>query len=92
MFGDLHGRILPAFRFASWRPTRTGCDLAGLLQVGNVGYYTDISHCNQATLRHAKYDPLELGSLTVVVRTEIADRVLDNEDLKPFTRHDWNWV
>ena len=78
VFGDLHGRILPAFRFASYWSARTGCDLAGLLQVGDMGYYTDISHCDKATLRHAKGDPLELGSLDVVVRTEIADRVFDD--------------
>lgn len=78
VFGDLHGRILPAFRFASWWSARTGCDLAGLLQVGDMGYYTDISHCDKATLRHAKDDPLELGSLDVVTRTEIADRVFDD--------------
>ncbi len=79
VFGDLHGRILPAFRFASYWSARTGCDVAGLLQVGDMGYYTDISHCDKATIRHAKDDPLELGSLDVVVRTEIADRVFDDD-------------
>ncbi len=78
VFGDLHGRILPAFRFASYWSARTGCDLAGLLQVGDMGYYTDLSHCDKATLRHAKDDLLELGALDVVVRTDIADRVFND--------------
>ncbi len=84
VFGDLHGRILPAFRFASYWSARTGCELAGLLQVGDMGYYTDISHCDKATLRHAKDDPLELGSLDVVTRTEIADRVLEDDPFCTF--------
>ena len=79
VFGDLHGRILPAFRFASHWSARTGRALAGLLQVGDMGYYTDISHCDKATLRHAKDDPLELGALDVVTRTEAADRVFDDD-------------
>jgi ribosomal protein S18 acetylase RimI-like enzyme len=80
VFGDLHGRILPAFRFGAYWAARTGRALAGLLQVGDMGYYTDISHCDKATLRHAKDDPLELGALDVVVRTDIADRVFDAAD------------
>ncbi|MDY3556110.1 hypothetical protein R5W24_005273 [Gemmata sp. JC717] len=79
VFGDLHGRILPAFRFASYWSARTGCDLAGLLQVGDMGYYTDVSNCDKATLRHAKDDPLELGALDVVTRTPVADRVLEED-------------
>lgn len=79
VFGDLHGRILPAFRFAAHWSARTGCEPAGVLQVGDMGYYTDISHCDKATLRHAKDDPLELGALDVVTRTEIADRVFGDD-------------
>lgn len=79
VFGDLHGRILPAFRFASWWSARNGCDLAGLLQVGDMGFYTDVSHFDRATIKHAKDDPLELGSLDVVTRTPIADRVFEDD-------------
>ena len=78
VFGDLHGRILPAFRFASWWSARTGCALAGLLQVGDLGYFPDLSRCDKATLRHAKDDPLELGALDVAARTDRADRVFDD--------------
>lgn len=83
VFGDLHGRILPAFRFASYWSARSGRDVAGLLQVGDLGYFPDISRMDKATLRHAKDDPLELGSLDVATRTEIADRVFDEDPLCP---------
>ncbi|MCI0703716.1 MAG: hypothetical protein L0241_21870 [Planctomycetia bacterium] len=79
VFGDLHGRILPAFRFASYWTASTGRAVSGLLQVGDMGYFPDISRLDKATLRQAKDDPLELGTLDVVSRTEIADRVFDDD-------------
>ncbi len=79
VFGDLHGRILPAFRFASYWAKRTGREVTALLQVGDMGYFPDISRMDKATLRHAKDDPLELGALDVATRTEIADRVFDDD-------------
>jgi hypothetical protein len=78
VFGDLHGRILPAFRFASHWSRRTGRAVEGLLQVGDLGYFPDPSRMDKATLRHAKDDPLELGSLDVATRTDLADRVFDD--------------
>jgi hypothetical protein len=83
VFGDLHGRILPAFRFASYWSRRHQRTLAGLLQVGDLGYFPDISRIDKATLRHAKDDPLELGTFEVVTRTEIADRVFDDDPTCP---------
>jgi hypothetical protein len=80
VFGDLHGRILPAFRFAAYWARRTGRAVSGLLQVGDMGYFPDISRMDKATLRHAKDDPLELGSLDVATRTDLADRVFDASD------------
>lgn len=61
VFGDLHGRILPAFRLAiAWaRDYRT--PIAGLLQVGDLGYFPDPARLDRATDRHAEADPLELG-------------------------------
>jgi hypothetical protein len=84
VFGDLHGRILPAFRFASYWSKLTGRDVAGLLQVGDMGYFPDLSRMDKATLHHAKDDPLELGSLDVATRTDIADRVFDEDPLCTF--------
>ncbi|QJW96743.1 metallophosphoesterase family protein [Frigoriglobus tundricola] len=79
MFGDLHGRILPAFRFAAYWTKRTGREVAALLQVGDLGYFPDVSRMDKATLRHAKGDPLELGALDVATRTSAADRVFDDD-------------
>src|SRR5262245_23200046 len=78
VFGDLHGRILPAFRFASYWSARSGIDVAGFLQVGDLGYFPDISRMDKATIRHAKDDLLELGALYVATRTDLADRVFDD--------------
>ena len=83
VFGDLHGRILPAFRFAAHWAKRTGRAVTGLLQVGDMGYFPDVSRMDKATLRHAKDDPLELGALDVATRTELADRVFDDDPLCP---------
>lgn len=79
VFGDLHGRILPAFRFASYWARLTERAPCGLLQVGDLGYFPDVSRIDKATLRHAKDDPLELGTLDVVERTELADRTFDED-------------
>src|SRR5262245_59353772 len=37
VFGDLHGRVLPAFRLAQAWSREHGVALAGLLQVGDLG-------------------------------------------------------
>lgn len=83
VFGDLHGRILPAFRFASYWAKRSGRDVAGLLQVGDMGYFPDISRMDKASIRHAKDDPLELGALDVATRIDLADRVFDDDPYCP---------
>src|SRR6478735_11693733 len=79
VFVDLHGRILPAFRFASYWARRTGRTVTALLQVGDMGYFPDISRMDKASIRHAKDDPLELGAMDVATRTDIADRVFDDD-------------
>jgi hypothetical protein len=84
VFGDLHGRILPAFRFASYWARLAQRAPVALLQVGDLGYFPDISRIDKATLRHAKDDPLELGTLDVVERTELADRTFDDDPHSTF--------
>jgi hypothetical protein len=79
VFGDLHGRILPAFRFASYWANLSGREVTALLQVGDMGYFPDPSRMDKASLRHAKDDPLELGAQDVAVRTEIADKVFQDD-------------
>ena len=79
IFGDLHGRILPAFRLASAWGREHGIALSGLLQVGDLGYFPDPSRLDKATARFAADDPLELGSQLVVVPTIEADAVFHGE-------------
>ena len=41
VFGDLHGRVLPAFKLAQAWSREHGVALAGLLQVGDLGDFPD---------------------------------------------------
>lgn len=81
IFGDLHGRILPAFRIAlAWQREHEEL-LAGLLQVGDLGYFPDPSRLDKATKRHAERDPLELGAQFVANRSKQADALFAEPDL-----------
>ena len=75
VFGDLHGKILPAFRLASAWARDHETPLAGVLQVGDMGYFPDLHTIDKATLRHAKDDPLELGTFDIVALNPLADQV-----------------
>src|SRR3954451_24539756 len=83
VFGDLHGRILPAFRLASAWAREHATPLAGVLQVGDLGFFPDPSRLDKATKRHAEKDPLELGASDIAERTRIADGVFDDPDAPP---------
>ena len=48
VFGDLHGRVLPAFRFASYWSRTHDRPLQGLLQVGDLGYFPDPAAMDRA--------------------------------------------
>jgi hypothetical protein len=83
IFGDLHGRVLPAFRLASAWSRDHGRLVTGVLQVGDLGYFPDPSRLDKATLRHAQDDPLELGTQDVVIPTESADAVFADPHCPP---------
>jgi hypothetical protein len=83
VFGDLHGKILPAFRLASVWSREHKTPLAGLLQVGDMGYFPDINTIDKATLRHAKDDPLELGTFDIIQINPLADQVFDDPHSPP---------
>jgi hypothetical protein len=83
VFGDLHGRVLPAFRLATAWAREHQCPIAGLLQVGDLGFYPDLTRLDKATLRHAKDDPTELGVQDVIQRTEIAEAVFAYPECPP---------
>ena len=83
VFGDLHGRVLPAFRLASVWSRDFERPVAGILQVGDLGYFPDPSRLDKATLRHALDDPLELGVQDVASPTELADAVFADPHCPP---------
>jgi hypothetical protein len=75
VFGDLHGRVLPAFKLAQAWSREHGVALDGLLQVGDLGYFPDPSRYDKATRRHAARDPLESGVRLVAEPSDEADVV-----------------
>ncbi len=75
VFGDLHGRILPAFKLAQAWSREHGVALAGLLQVGDLGD----SRFDQVAKRHANKDALEGGMRLVAQPSEEADAVFADE-------------
>ena len=81
VFGDLHGRILPAFRLALAWTREHGERVDGLLQVGDLGFFPDPSRLDRATQRHAARDPLELGAADIVTLNPQADAVFGEPDL-----------
>jgi hypothetical protein len=83
VFGDLHGKILPAVRLAAVWSREHETPLAGVLQVGDMGYFPDPNNIDKATLRHAKDDPLELGTFDIVETNPLADAVFDDPHSPP---------
>jgi hypothetical protein len=83
VFGDLHGRVLPAFRLAMAWEREHGFRVSGLLQVGDLGYYPDHARLDKATLRHAEKDPMELGAQLVTSYSPEADEVFHGDAAPP---------
>jgi len=79
VFGDLHGRVLPAFKLAQAWSREHGVALVGLLQVGDLGYFPDPSRFDKATKRHAEKDSLESGVRLIAEPSEEADVVFADE-------------
>jgi hypothetical protein len=74
VFGDLHGRVLPALRLAQAWSREHGVTLDGLLQVGDLGDFPD-----GAARRREGGDALEDGMRLVVRRSAEADAVFAGE-------------
>jgi hypothetical protein len=79
VFGDLHGRVLPAFKLAQAWSREHDVALAGLLQVGDLGYFPDLTRFDKATKRHAAKDSLESGVRLVAQPSPEADSVFADE-------------
>jgi hypothetical protein len=81
VFGDLHGRVLPAFQLAIAWGRRHGVCIAGILQVGDLGYFPDTSRLDKATARYAARDAMELGVQLVAQPSREADAVFAEPDV-----------
>jgi hypothetical protein len=75
VFGDLHGRVLPAFRLAQVWSREHGVALDGLLQVGDLGD----TRFDRSAKRHKQNDSLEQGMRLVARPSEEADAVFAGE-------------
>jgi hypothetical protein len=78
VFGDLHGRILPAVKLAAVWSREHDKPVEGILQVGDLGYFPDLSRLDKATIRHAKDDPTELGAQDIIEINELADEIFND--------------
>ena len=83
VFGDLHGRVLPAFRLATAWARDHQCHLDGILQVGDLGYFPDLSRMDRATIRHAQKDPLEYGTQDIISLNPFANNVFEQSHCPP---------
>lgn len=80
VFGDLHGRLLSAFRLASAWAREAGVRVDALLQVGDLGWFPDPAKLDKATQRHADKDALELGAQLLAEPNQLADEILAEEN------------
>ena len=79
VFGDLHGRVLPAFKLAQAWSRENGVALTGLLQVGDLGDFPDPNRFARDARRPAGKDSLEGGMWFVAQPSEEADAVFADE-------------
>ncbi len=61
IFADVHGRVLLCFALCARWQHETGERIDLILQCGDLGAFPDPARLDQATRRHAKRDPSELG-------------------------------
>jgi hypothetical protein len=81
VFGDLHGRVLPAFALARAWQREHAEPVAALLQVGDLGYFPFPDRLDRATKKFAQDDPLELGVQQLVHPSPEADALFAAPDV-----------
>jgi predicted phosphohydrolase len=69
VFGDIHGRIALMYTLAILWQQEAGIELDGLLQVGDLGAFPDLSKLDEATKKHAQKDTDELDFQDFYVAT-----------------------
>jgi Icc-related predicted phosphoesterase len=81
IFGDLHGRVLPAFALArAWQRDHAE-PVTAVLQVGDLGYYPFLDRLDRATKKHAHKDFLELGVQHLLRANPVADELFTDSAL-----------
>ena len=78
VFGDIHGRIALMYTVALLWQKETGRQLAGLIQVGDMGAYPNPLMIDNATKAYSKQDSDELGFSNFCKFTPEAKTFLDN--------------
>src|SRR5215470_11378046 len=75
VFGDLHGRVLPAFRLAQAWSREHGVALAGLLQVGDLDDHPNTSRQGKTARGRAARDAFAGGGRLLAPAGADADAV-----------------
>jgi Icc-related predicted phosphoesterase len=75
VFGDLHGRILPAFKLAQAWSREHGVALAGLLQVGDLGDFPEKGRHDGAKKHQAQKKLLDGGERFIAQPSHEAEAV-----------------
>jgi hypothetical protein len=75
VFGDLHGRVLPAFKLAQAWSREHNVALAGLLQVGDLGDFPNPNRFDKARKRRAEKGSIESGARLIAQPSQDADEV-----------------
>jgi len=80
VFGDLHGKILLAYKLCQrWQKEhKTKLDL--ILQVGDLGVWPDLTKLDKATVRHIDADENELGFIDFANGSETLDNLFLSKD------------
>ncbi len=79
VFGDVHGRVALMYTLAILWQEKTGARLSALLQVGDMGAFPNLSKLDDATRKHAKEDPDELGFREFCFNTAEGEFYLGNQ-------------
>lgn len=83
VFGDIHGRIALMYTIALLWQRSSGIRLTGLLQVGDMGAFPDLSRLDASTKRHAERDPDELGFQAFIHPTAEGSYYLNRDESPP---------
>jgi Icc-related predicted phosphoesterase len=79
VFGDVHGRIALMYTLAILWQQQSGIELDGLLQVGDIGAFPDLSKLDKATKKHAEKDTDELGFQKFWIETPESKLYLEHQ-------------